>query len=113
MKLPLSRQLMVLQGILNNGFFQGGWHTCLDLGLILFINPLLFSLGNWPKNKHGEKANSGGRSEAWREKTATEAVAWMNTADQGMPLGCTKNGIINIALCEEAMAHAHERVAFL
>jgi hypothetical protein len=36
----------------------------------------------------------------------------MNTADRGMPLGCTKNDIINIALialCEEkAMAHAHE-----
>jgi hypothetical protein len=73
-----------------------------------FQSPL-FSVGDWPRNKRGDKTNNGGRTEARKEKTAAEAVARLNTTDRGMPLGCTKKDIVNIALCEDkAMARAHE-----
>ncbi len=72
-----------------------------------FQSPL-FSLGDWPKNKRGEKS-SGGRSEVRKEKAAAEAATRLNAPDRGIPLGVTKKDLINIAQLEDrADARAHE-----
>jgi hypothetical protein len=69
----------------------------------------LFSVGDWPENKRGEKASNGGRTEARKEKAATEAATRLNSTDRGIPFGCTKKDIVNIALVEDkAEARAHE-----
>ena len=69
----------------------------------------LFSVGDWPRNKRGDKSSNGGRSEARKEKVAAEATVRLNTADRGIPLGCTKKDVLNVAQCEDrAAARANE-----
>jgi hypothetical protein len=69
----------------------------------------LFSIGDWPRNKRGDKSNNGGRSEAQKEKAAADAITRLNTADHGIPLGCTKKDVLNVAQCEDrASARAYE-----
>jgi hypothetical protein len=69
----------------------------------------LFSVGDWPKNKRGDKVSNGGRNETQKEKSAAEAATRQNSTDCGIPFGCTKKDIVNIALVEDkAEARAHE-----
>jgi hypothetical protein len=109
MQLPTCHLKTFLSALLS-GHFLAGWHIdCLALELLLLISQF-FLIGDWPRNKHGNKSSNGVRSEARKEKAAAEATIRLNTADCGIPLGCTKKDVLNVAQCEKkATAQAYER----
>jgi hypothetical protein len=72
------------------------------------VQSSLFSLGELPKKKCGEKS-SGARSEAQKELATIKATTRPNAPDRGILLGITKKNVINIAQPENrADVCAHE-----